>query len=92
MALVERKALLFSFKRTTVGQCLGALILLEEPLCIAARSGLTLRERGYTPMKVQAPPPGYRWVFRPWITLRDGTRLYASRYGKKAFKLLVLID
>jgi hypothetical protein len=37
-------------------------------------------------------PPGYRWVFRPWITLKNGTRLYAGQYGKKAFKLLVPDD
>jgi hypothetical protein len=39
---------------------------------------------GYT-----AVPPGKRLVFRPWITLPDGKRLYAKAYGKRAFPLLI---
>jgi len=35
-----------------------------------------------------APPPGKKWVFVKWIT-KDGKRLYASSYGKKAFRILV---
>lgn len=34
------------------------------------------------------PPPGkedYVLVCRPYITLRNGTRLYAHEVGKKAF-------
>jgi hypothetical protein len=34
-------------------------------------------------------PPGYRWIFRPWVTLCDGTRIYARSYGKNVFRLLV---
>jgi hypothetical protein len=34
-------------------------------------------------------PLGYQWIYRPWITLRNGTRVYARNYGKRAFKLLV---
>lgn len=34
------------------------------------------------------PPPGKKWIFRPWIT-KDGKRIYARQYGKKAFPLLV---
>jgi len=48
----------------------------------------TNREKGVTPLKNQAPP-GYRWIFVAWITLKDGTRLYARDYGKKAFRILV---
>jgi hypothetical protein len=36
------------------------------------------------------PPPGYRYVFRPWR--RDpatGQILYASNYGIKAWPILV---
>ena len=29
-----------------------------------------------------------RWVFRPWVT-RDGRRIYASQFGKKAFRFWV---
>lgn len=35
------------------------------------------------------PPPGYRWVFRAWITTKSGDRLYAKAYGRKAFPVLV---
>lgn len=34
------------------------------------------------------PPPGKKWVFVKWIT-KDGKRVYASTYGKKAFRILV---
>lgn len=34
-------------------------------------------------------PPGKRLVFRKWITLKDGTRLYASQIGKRAFPILI---
>jgi hypothetical protein len=30
-------------------------------------------------------------VFRPWITLKNGKRLYAKHYGKRAFPLLVRV-
>lgn len=33
-------------------------------------------------------PEGKKWVFVKWIT-RDGKRVYASWYGKKAFRILV---
>lgn len=32
---------------------------------------------------------GYKLVFRPWITLRDGRKLFASQFGKRAFPLVV---
>ena len=35
------------------------------------------------------PPEGYKYVFVAYITLRDGTRIYARTYGLKAFPLLV---
>lgn len=28
---------------------------------------------------------GYVWVCRPYITLRNGRRIYAHWYGKRAF-------
>lgn len=34
-------------------------------------------------------PPGKRLVYRPFITTRDGRRIYASSYGKRAFPFLV---
>jgi hypothetical protein len=33
--------------------------------------------------------PGYRLIFRPFITLKNGKRIYASQYGIKAFALWV---
>lgn len=33
-------------------------------------------------------PPGYRWIYRPYIT-RGGRRIYAASYGLKAFRFLV---
>ena len=35
------------------------------------------------------PPSGYRYVFAAYITTRDGRRIYASWYGKRAFCFLV---
>jgi len=37
-------------------------------------------------------PEGYRLVFRPWITLRNGTRLFARQIGKRAFPLVVPVS
>jgi hypothetical protein len=34
-------------------------------------------------------PEGYKVLFRPWITLKNGTRLYARAVGKRAFPLIV---
>lgn len=34
-------------------------------------------------------PEGYTVVFRPWITLKNGKKLYASQVGKRAFPLVV---
>jgi len=33
--------------------------------------------------------PEPKYIFRPWITLPDGRKLYARNYGKKAFKIPV---
>lgn len=37
-------------------------------------------------------PEGFTVVFRPWITLKNGKRLYASQIGKRAFPLLVPVS
>jgi hypothetical protein len=34
-------------------------------------------------------PPGKKLIFRPWITLANGRRLYASSVGKRAFPIFV---
>ncbi len=34
-------------------------------------------------------PSGYHWVCRAYIHLKDGSILYASQCGKKAFCFLV---
>lgn len=37
----------------------------------------------------RAVPPGYTVIYRPWITLRNGRRLYAWQCGLRAFALVV---
>lgn len=40
--------------------------------------------------KLPPAPPGYKYVFRPWRTdPRTGERLFASRYGLRAWAMLV---
>ncbi len=34
-------------------------------------------------------PNGYHYVFVAFITLKDGRRIYAKNYGKRAFRILV---
>lgn len=34
-------------------------------------------------------PPGKKLIFRPWRTLPNGQRVYASQYGKRVFALVV---
>jgi hypothetical protein len=29
------------------------------------------------------------WIFRAWITTKNGTRIYAKNYGKKAFLIWI---
>lgn len=29
------------------------------------------------------------YIFRTWITTKDGTKIYAKTYGKKAFRIWV---
>jgi hypothetical protein len=36
-------------------------------------------------------PNGYHLIYRPYITLRNGKKLYAWQAGKKAFPLIVPI-
>ena len=46
-----------------------------------------------TQLKLPLPiPEGYQLVFRPWITLKNGTRLYARQIGKRAFPLVVPVN
>ncbi len=39
--------------------------------------------------KLPDVPEGYKVIFRPWRTLPNGKRLYASAYGLKAWPLVV---
>lgn len=42
------------------------------------------------PKRRLPPPPGYRYVFRPWRTCpKTGSRLYAKAFGLKAWPILV---
>lgn len=34
-------------------------------------------------------PEGYTVIYRPWITLRNGKKLYASAFGHSAWRLVV---
>lgn len=34
-------------------------------------------------------PPGKKWIFRPFITLKNGRVIWAWHYGKRVFALLV---
>ena len=34
-------------------------------------------------------PPGKKLIFRPWITLPNGTRVFAWQFGKRAFPIYV---
>ena len=46
-----------------------------------------------TQLKLPLPiPEGYQLVFRPWITLKNGTKLYARQIGKRAFQLVVPVN
>ncbi len=39
--------------------------------------------------RVRKVPQGVQVIYRPWITLRNGKRLYAATYGLKAWRLTV---
>lgn len=39
--------------------------------------------------KTEKVPEGYEVVYSAVITLRNGRRLYASSYGRKAWRLVV---
>lgn len=39
--------------------------------------------------KVEKVPEGFQVIYRPWITLRNGKRLFASAYGLNAWRLVV---
>jgi hypothetical protein len=34
-------------------------------------------------------PEGFTVIYRPWITLRNGKRIYAATYGLTSFRLVV---
>ena len=40
-------------------------------------------------MSADKPKPAGDIIFRPWIPLKNGKRLYASQVGKKAFPIKV---
>ncbi|WP_158289005.1 hypothetical protein [Rubrivivax albus] len=44
-------------------------------------------------LKLPLPiPEGFKLVFRPWITLKNGKKLFAAQVGKRAFPLIVPIS
>ena len=36
-----------------------------------------------------APAAEPKYIYRPYITLPDGTKIWAKKYGKKAFRIPV---
>jgi hypothetical protein len=40
----------------------------------------------------EAPPPGMKWIFRPWRRLPNGTIQRAAQFGLRAFPMLVPAD
>jgi hypothetical protein len=54
-----------------------------------ARRTLSVEKGGIVVGKVEDVPEGYTVLYRPWITLRNGKRLYAAAYGLTAFRLVV---
>jgi hypothetical protein len=36
-------------------------------------------------------PEGYTVIYTPYITLRNGRRLYAANYGRKVWRLVVRV-
>lgn len=41
----------------------------------------------HAPPKPICPPTDDGYIFRPWITTRDGRRIYARDVGRIAFKI-----
>ncbi len=37
-------------------------------------------------------PEGYTVIYRPYITLKNGKRLYAAHYGKKSWRIVVPVN
>lgn len=43
-------------------------------------------------LKLNLPiPEGYKLVFRPYTTLKNGKRVFAKQYGIRAFPMIVKI-
>ena len=40
------------------------------------------------PCEIFPPGDNPQHIYRPWITLKDGRRIYAKNYGLTAFKIL----
>jgi hypothetical protein len=70
---------------------IGALSVVAVGKSIAARK-IAAPEPARARAAEEEPPPGYRWVHRPWRKLPDGTREYAASYGKAAFKVLLPVS
>lgn len=44
-------------------------------------------------LKLPLPiPDGYKVVFRSWVTLKNGKKLYAAQIGKRAIPLVVPVE
>ena len=45
------------------------------------------KENNLTEKKESKKEEDVIYIFTPYITKKDGTRVYASQYGKKAFRI-----
>jgi len=53
-------------------------------------SSLTILFKVFDMIKRSPPPPGYRYVYRPWRRCKQtGRKLYARSYGLRAWPILV---
>ena len=56
---------------------------------MAMRRAESTRQKGERMAIQQTPSEDYEFIFRKFITLRNGKRLYDSAYGLQAFRLKV---
>ena len=48
---------------------------------------IVMRKENHLAEKKESKKEDVVYIFTPYITKKDGTRVYASQYGKKAFRI-----
>ena len=51
------------------------------------RNSIVMRKENHLAEKKESKKEDVVYIFTPYITKKDGTRVYASQYGKKAFRI-----